>query len=355
MFHLIPESSSRERLLRVVELQLNLVRALCALPAGSTVDKSWLCAVWKDLDCAWVRKFWENDSGKRATWVNRLARATLEEKREVLQITDGQLRFQELWSSTPSVRMRRIQWNREPFHALNELLKSFYAPLFYRGRGYLFENDSFDKDAFLAGMAASKRKVCPYCDNFLQKTELDHFLPKDEFPFLSCHPDNLIPSCHDSNSGSHKGTIVPLDWGKQDQASGWFHPRWRSAKGRVRVEVTETPLRCLCARLLPVDEVDASRVANLDNAFKVSKFWSQQIEDELQLIGNQVSDMLREDNLQPTEDAVRSRLQILATEKKAEIGKRGLAICHHALYVFAADTPAIVSDIARECRDRISY
>jgi hypothetical protein len=133
------------------------------------------------------------------------------------------------------------------------------------------------------------------------------------------------------------------------QADAWFHPRWRSGSGKLKVEIEETPERLLTARLVAIDPADAGRAANLDGMFHVSEFWSRHIEDELRLIGSQVSDLLREERLDPTETNVRLKLQGLATLKRREIGKRGLAICHHALYAFAANNVAIVADIAREC------
>lgn len=350
MLHLIPDSSLRRWLLRVVVLQRRLVRALCAFPVNTSVDQAWLCEVWKCLDTDWVRRFWENDKGNRAAWINRVAAATPEEKQGIWAIAKEQLQFRDLWAAAPSVRMRRANWKQEPFRSLNGLLKSFYDPLFYSREGYAFKNVKFHKEDFLDGIPANRRKVCPYCDNYLQTTELDHFLPKDDFPFLSCHPDNLIPSCHDSNRGSHKGTKVPLDWDQEDQAGGWFHPRWRSGNGRIGVEVAETPERALSARLVPISHVDTPRVANLENMFLISDFWSRQIEDELQLIGSQVSDLLREEKVDPTEQAVRGKLLSIADITKLSIGKRGLAMCHHALYQFAANNPAVVSDITRECR-----
>lgn len=355
MLHPVPDSSQRRKLLRVVVLQLKLVRELCALDAGSAVDLAWLRGVWRRLDSDWIRRFWVNDTGKRAAWINVIAAASATEKQEMLEIAEEQLRFRELWSETPSVRMRRVNWNQDPYKSLNALLKCFYAPLFYRSEGYKLGHTMFHKEDFLSGIPSYQRKVCPYCDNYLQNTELDHFLPKDEFPFLSCHPDNLIPSCHDSNSGSHKGTTVPLKWGEHDQADTWFHPRLRSGTGRVKVNVAETPERTLIAEVAPVYASDAARVTNLDSTFHISEFWSNQIEYELQLIGSQVSDLLQEDKIRPTKAAVIAKLKNLALLKGSEIGRHGLAICHQAVYLFAANSPSVVADITRDCRDRLRY
>lgn len=352
MLHKVPDSSLRRYLLHVVRLQRRLVKALCALPAGSSVDQAWLCSVWNRLDPEWVRRFWENDSGKRADWIRLIAKATAAEKQEIREITAEQLRFRELWGTTPSVRMRQVDWKRKTFSALRALLKCFYAPVFYydNGRGgYTIRGTTFHKDLFLRGFPPGEVRVCPYCDNNLQNIELDHFLPKNDFPFLSCHPDNLIPSCPDSNSGSRKGTTVPLDWGEADQAGAWFHPRWRSGKDLVEAEVKVTPDQDLAMELAAVNPADASRVTNLNATFGISEFWSRHLQADLQTIGSEICDMLREENATPTEDAVRRKLLSRAERTEKEIGQRGLSIRQRALYLFAANTPSVVSDIARAC------
>lgn len=358
MLHPVPDSSLRRRLLRVVALQRRLVLRLCELPQGANVDQYWLEGVWHDIHPEWVGAFWANDKENRKDCIETLAAAPAADKLLLAEVCREQLRFRLLWEQGGSLSLRKVEWNKKQavvFSAAGKLLRSFYAPLFYDKGGYRFPCGDLAKSAFLAGIPSAALKVCPYCDNYLQTTELDHFLPKDLFPFLSCHPDNLIPSCHDSNRGSHKGTIPPLDWDAQDQALGWFQPRWRSASGRVEVRIEETTASLLSTRLVPRDPTDAIRVKNLDGLFKLSQFWSGQIADELQLIGSQVASMLQHEDTEPNEERVASMLRLLADLKAREIGKRGLALCHSSLYRFAADTPSVVTDILRQCRDQLDY
>lgn len=61
-------------------------------------------------------------------------------------------------------------------------------------------------------VALSNVKVCPYCNrNFIVNfsetgttVELDHFFPKDDYPYLAISLYNLIPSCHTCNHMKHK-------------------------------------------------------------------------------------------------------------------------------------------------------
>lgn len=52
--------------------------------------------------------------------------------------------------------------------------------------------------------------VCPYCDidtlNNIGNREIEHFIPKSEYPFLSMHPYNLISSCGSCNKYEGKKT-----------------------------------------------------------------------------------------------------------------------------------------------------
>ena len=98
MLHPVPDSSLRRRLMRIVVIQRKLVRALCALPAGSTVDQEWLSSTaWPRVDADWIRRFWENENGRRQAWLNTIAAANASAKRELNEIMDEQHRFKKLY------------------------------------------------------------------------------------------------------------------------------------------------------------------------------------------------------------------------------------------------------------------
>ncbi len=59
----------------------------------------------------------------------------------------------------------------------------------------------------------NKLYVCSYCDtdtiSNARNAWIEHFLPKSKFPFISCNPFNLIPSCTACNvAGSGKGENI---------------------------------------------------------------------------------------------------------------------------------------------------
>lgn len=56
--------------------------------------------------------------------------------------------------------------------------------------------------------ASAKYGVCPLCGH-RQVSQLDHYLPKANFPLLAVLPFNLVPSCSDCNKA--KLTKIPTD------------------------------------------------------------------------------------------------------------------------------------------------
>lgn len=60
---------------------------------------------------------------------------------------------------------------------------------------------------FNEGRRAAKG-MCPFCEIALP-SELDHYLPKSEFPVFALTPANLVPICSECNKLTRKGDYVP--------------------------------------------------------------------------------------------------------------------------------------------------
>lgn len=351
MLHSIPDSPHRARLLEVMELQSRLLSALCALKARSTVDLTWLQALWHELDTDWVRKFWENDTGKRQHWLQTVAAASKADKQQLLSLHDEQQRFPELYANPATVRLTRQSWAAEPFASAKALLNAFYAPLFYKDEGFPNTDGSrFHKDHFIGHPPP---KVCPYTDNTIQDTKLDHFLPKDDFPMLSLHADNLIPCSTDPNSLSHKGRLIPLDPAAPDQAANWFHPRQRPAADTYRLDFPDQRSPNPTVRFIALVPENQPRLDNLDRLFDVTEFWGRMLDDELQLIASQIEQDLAEDGTTPTEAIVIQRLHRESRKMHARISRDGLAIVKSAYYAHIANTPSLLAQVMRTCSQGI--
>lgn len=349
MLYQIPETTERAHLMTVVELQRLLMEALCGLAQGSIVNEAWLQGVWPAVPAAWIRRFWQNDTGNRANWLTTIAAATLADKQTIRDMIAEQLRFPELYHNPPTIRLTKHDWKPQVFAAVNKLLKSFYDPLFYKNEG--FHNPAggtFHKDLFIAGFTPRVR-ICPYTDNFIQDTKLDHFLPKDQFPMLSCHPDNLIPCSTDSNSGSHKGTGVPLDMSEADQADVWFHPRWRSAFGTYRLTFPAGTAPQPRINFEAIDGHSQLRLDNMARMFGLSDFWGGFLDDEVQSVASDVQGLLQHEGAPPSEANVRERVLLLARQQQNRIGKDGLATVKSFFYEHIAYTPVLLAQVIRTC------
>lgn len=341
-------------MLRVVVLQQRLVRALCALPAGTVVDLSWLQQhAWPTVDSDWVRRFWENQEGRRQAWLIAIAGASVPAKQELLDVMAEQHKFRRLYRNPPTFRLRQTDkafWDETPVRkAMKLLMLDFYEPGLSSKLKFpaTFCGGTVDltREAYLKEPVFT---ICPYCDSGLQCTELDHFLPKNAFPFLSVHPDNLIPSCHDSNRGDHKGDTPPLNWALPEQASEHFHPRWRSGMGRFKVVFAERPDRELMASLEAIDPGDKSRVKNLDKLFRLAEFWGRTLSDDIQGIQKEIADQLREEGGPADADAVRRNLLRLSAGCRRWLNKRERQYYWQHLYAYAAQSGPIVQETLRQ-------
>ncbi len=360
MLHPVPDSSLRRRLMRIVVIQRKLVRALCALPAGSTVDQAWLTQqAWPHVDADWVRRFWENQKGRRQAWLNAIAATDAATKQDLLRIMEEQHRFRGLYDDPPTQQMQhtdRAFWNANPVRqAMRDLMLDFYEPWLGQNLGYpAAVHGGAESLTRPAVVRAPVLRVCPYCDNGLQCAELDHFLPKSAFPFLSVHPDNLIPACHDSNRGDHKGDDPPLDWRQADQAADWFHPRWRSARDRFRLRFGEQPDHSLMVGFEAVDPAERQRVVNLDAMFRLAEFWGRAIGDDVQQVQKEVADSLRFSSQTGTADNARNQLRQLQHQHAQRVGDRPLHIYYTALYEFVLNTESLITDILTQYHEDVA-
>ena len=347
VFHSIPESTFRKRMFGVVKLQGRLLRALCRSSAGTTIDLEWMKSVWPIEPDEWISKFLNNDKGRRAAWCQTIAGSTESDKQRILILWREQLHFRRLYKNQSRHRFTLHGWKVDPFAAANKLLKSFYAPLFYQDEGYSDGTTSlFHKEHYLGGM--SRPKVCPYTDTTFQDTKLDHFLPQDSFPMLSCHPDNLIPCSTDSNSGSHKGKTIPLDLSAPVQAANWFHPRLRPASDTFNLGFSTTTAHPTVSFHAKASH-DQPRLDNLTSMFGLIEFWSRDLDDEIALIAGEIADGIKFSGGTPDGLTVRLALQRQQQRLSQRIGHDDKAIVKASFIGHLISTPSLFAQILRTC------
>ncbi len=354
MLHSIPESALRAELLKVVALQERLVKAMCALPKNATVDLAWLKSVWTELTNEWLTTFWNNEKGRRALWLGTVAAASESKKASMLDLWQQHSQFDKLYSDGGAFRIEPCDRKCRVMDAFGNLLTDFYAPLLYSHAGFpvMAGDNKMNKDKFIHGFAP-RVKVCPYTDYPIpsRATKLDHFLPKEKFPALSCHPDNLFPCSTDANNGGRKGTTVPLELDDTDQAEAWFHPRLRSAKDTFTLEVGHTASREPKLSFVARNAPDQPRLQKLDDMFHLTETWAGHLDDAIGELGNTVSGMLKFANKDADFQNVRDAIVILANQRNEErkTGRRALAIAEAFFYLHVANSRYLLNEILDQC------
>lgn len=137
--------------------------------------------------------------------------------------------------------------------ALKEFFKNLYSEVpkkmaFKRVCGDI--GDYYDE---LVG----KKETCPFCGiidiltpGHSKRDALDHYLPKNSYPFNAVNPDNIAPICFTCNT-SYKGTQDPIKHknGKRRKA---FYP---FSKHKVKIDINAT-FKCTNILKLKKEEVE---------------------------------------------------------------------------------------------------
>lgn len=98
----------------------------------------------------------------------------------------------------------------------------------------LYENNFRNKDKparrYYDEILVSSGERCPFCGDIGHTKNLDHFLPKANFPEFSVMPLNLVPSCRDCNMGEKGQNYATTE---EEQAIHpyldkdiFFHEQW---------------------------------------------------------------------------------------------------------------------------------
>lgn len=133
----------------------------------------------------------------------------------------------------------------------------------------------------------SSREICPFCGGIGRALNVDHFLPKANYPQFSIFPGNLVPVCRDCNTGKSNKvfplkTVQPLHPYYDPQH--YFSERW------VRASIlTISPLTVGFLVEPPEhwNNEDSERVRNHFKEFDLSKRYALQARGEISTIISQ--------------------------------------------------------------------
>lgn len=354
MIHKVDIIFCRDHLMWIVGLQCQLLEAICDVNILSPqVTETWVIGLLAQLDRDWVTKICRSYKPRQKIRVTLLqhmqAIADFPEQIKIDLFNAFKHDLQVLEDLDHGIRpgrtMRNITsiGNKKQQESIRGFFEIFYEPNLNKGKGYLItitgnEPVKFDRSHFVRHYKReNKVKVCPLCDGQLGQTQVDHFYPKSHYPFLSCHPLNLVPICKDCNMFPYKGTKLPIDHKLlTDQMEGWFHPvfeplaDWRNKNQhppstQFRVEFvringsTTTMLKSDDARI-------TKRLENLDTLIDLQARWQDECINQYQGVIDIIQDYHVEWERSMTEDELVQRLEDLSRDAKARIGTRPHAI-----------------------------
>ena len=128
-------------------------------------------------------------------------------KRMQKWVTPDEILFQAL---TKSTYQRYYKGNPTSVDHFNEIMFDIFVVNGYENKN---GESGFDKRQFIID---SQLSICPYCsEEYIEPTsntkkQIDHFLPKRQYPFFALSYYNLIPSCGTCNEIVNKGTNNPI-------------------------------------------------------------------------------------------------------------------------------------------------
>jgi hypothetical protein len=223
----------------------------------------------------------------------------------------------------PSGTLQRLEPNtRTPWQkAASEFLINFYQEVLRnstsRFPGYIFsfsdtdENPSaFGAQDFLTEFQKINPKlyICPACDESKYRTkasrietDIDHYLPKSQYPHLSCHPYNLVPSCSLCNQRMKQG-LDPLT-GKtnnlitQRRLEDIFNLYRESGLAEktyleIKVKNKQQPTR-ICELKAKENYNLFERIEVIKEIHRIPERWSEQIEEIEDELYRQLENLLR--------------------------------------------------------------
>jgi len=196
----------------------------------------------------------------------------------------------------------------------------------------------FDRKTFLKTFWTTNKNlgVCPACDSPKPdindqyiNCDIDHFLPKSLYPFLSMHAPNLVPICTDCNRYI-KRDGDPVDQALDAPLTNIFHPFGKPALdvmpalNAIKVAVNRKPKGG--EYQISLEEITGGisrRVAGLKRVYKLETRWLERLKAEIESIRKTIKNagkrFLQKSSMSAN-DIVRELLEAILDDYDQKIG-----------------------------------
>lgn len=292
MLHRIEVVACRPTLEWIVKLQTKLMTALCDPKTQPTdITVAWTQALLTDTSSDWVSKYcgWYRTKGtdkhSMLTRMEALAALPDQDRTQCLAHFTSNLNFETAFA--PSLAPARIKSCKKGLSdaaavAYRDFLEAFYFIVLENGvpipgsssAGAKLRRADVTKSAQDSNPGL---KVCPFCDGGKDGSELDHWLPKERFPELSCHPRNLVEICAACNGTENKGSKHVLDEAAAEPFADWFHPYLRNAHGTFAITINRGSVSL--EALVPTNR---RRLEHLDCLINLGSRWTSEYRTQIQ-------------------------------------------------------------------------
>jgi hypothetical protein len=181
-------------------------------------------------------------------------------------------------------------------------------------------------------------RVCPACDRQrpdrirgIIGSQVNHFLPKESYPFYSIHPDNLVPVCSECNERA-QGSRDPIDDHQNAPLVNCFHPYHRPAIDHICVMGNATDVGKFQIELREKDGSLSQRVQSLVDVLDLESRWADRME---QLIDG-VIESLESDTKEELQEKLAEKLE----DTGERFGRQPNSYVYHQLLKYILDNPS---------------
>jgi len=315
VFHRINFPNCRDQLHQILQFQRQVLEMVCDPNVVLPITESQIKQRFTNQDAAdWLwKKLWKN-SNPRANEKSDLhqnlekiilyLRSNTSMSQSILDAFINDASFdQHLNNPLFRFNFQLLNLNTGIKKVITELMKGFYDLL---ESGFPVSinqgQEDFSRDSFVASFWDANKNlgVCSACDgqrpdsiNGKVFCSVDHFFPKAKFPFLSVHPANLTPICHQCNS-SFKGEKEPININANESLLDTFHPYERPAIENIFVVASRNNSGNYEVSLNDVLGMPSKRIDNLNHIIQLQTRWTNRLHSQMELIRDKIAETGRQ-------------------------------------------------------------
>ena len=353
--HPVKLPPSARDLRRIVAMQRLLLSALCAEPmSADLIDLRWLQTVWATQDERWIKNFCRKRIFSILEPIQAIANSSSTTRQSLYNEFCRQNRVRQLFTAGGQfVDINNLNGVSPGLATeVHRLFVRFYQFLSHDTNagwdGYEFQRGRRIKnESYKTAFETSNRptlSVCPYCDGANDEPELDHYYSKENFPFISCSPWNLVPACHLCNKLSAKANKLALTPNVSQPTANWLHPYFRPASAYTEIRLNGEPQNSV-PQLYSPDCYEQIRLNNHSQLIRtLSKRWTKGVINYFEVL---VGDVNRKLAKIESTDTIESLVSVRLEDHNENRGRDPLSLLHAAVCKAVLDKrPGYIEEFA---------